>query len=112
MSDPTTIRLYEDDVLFLNRYSETKKIDRTKLIKELLHEKVESLKIENALADYKEGKRTIRECAELCRVDYRELLNELAKRGLIGGTAKLQQIMLKDTNEQLGNLPSEGGKSF
>ena len=102
MSDPTTIRLYEDDVLFLRKYSEAKKIDRTKLIKELLHEGVESLKIETALVDYKEGKRTIRECAELCRVDYRDFLNELAKRNLIGGNAKLQQIMLKDTTEQLG----------
>ena len=107
MSDPTTIRLYEDDVLFLRKYSEAKKIDRTKLIKELLHEGVESLKIETALADYKEGKRTIRECAELCRVDYRDFLNELAKRNLIGGNAKLQQIMLKDTTEQLGNLSNQ-----
>ncbi len=107
MSDPTTIRLYEDDVLFLKKYSETQKIDRTKLIKELLHERVENLKIETALADYKEGKRTIRECAELCRVDYRNFLNELAKRGLIGGNAKLQQIMLKDTTEQLGTFSSQ-----
>ena len=73
----------------------------------MLHEGVESLKIETALADYKEGKRTIRECAELCRVDYRDFLNELAKRSLIGGNAKLQQIMLKDTSEQLGALSSQ-----
>ncbi len=102
MSNPTTIRLYDDDILFLKGYSETKKVDRTKLIKELLHKGVEKLKIETAIADYKEGKRTIRECAELCRVDYRDFLNELAKRNLIGGNVKLQQIMLKDTTEQLG----------
>ena len=107
MSNPTTIRLYEDDVLFLRKYSETKKVDRTRLIKELLHEGVEKLKTEAAIADYKEGKRTIRECAELCRVDYRDFLNELAKRSLIGGNAKLQQIMLKDTSEQLGALSSQ-----
>ncbi len=60
------------------------------------------LKIEKAIEAYREGTKTIRECAELCRVDYRDFLNELAKRGLIGGNAKLQQIMLKDTKEQLG----------
>ncbi|MBI2580982.1 hypothetical protein HYV85_04210 [Candidatus Woesearchaeota archaeon] len=60
------------------------------------------LKIEKAIEAYREGKRTIRECAELCRVDYRGFLNELAKRNLIGGNARLQQIMLKDTSEQLG----------
>ncbi|MBI3037114.1 hypothetical protein HYY73_05200 [Candidatus Woesearchaeota archaeon] len=60
------------------------------------------LKIEKAIEAYGEGTKTISECAELCRVDYRDFLNELAKRGLIGGNAKLQQIMLKDTSEQLG----------
>lgn len=54
-------------------------------------------KIEKAIETYKEGTKTIRECAELCRVGYRDFLNELAKRGLVGGNAKLQRIMLKDT---------------
>ncbi len=60
------------------------------------------LKIEKAIEAYREGTKTVRECAELCSVDYRDFLNELAKRGMIGGNAKLQQIMLKDTSEQLG----------
>ena len=59
-------------------------------------------KINKAVEAYRKGIVTIRECAELCRVDYRDFLNELAKRNLIGGNAKLQQIMLKDTSEQLG----------
>ncbi len=59
------------------------------------------LKIEKAIEAHKEGTKTIRECAELCRVGYRDFLNELAKRGRIGGNAKLQQIMLKDTTEHL-----------
>lgn len=64
-------------------------------------------KIEKAIEAHNEGTKTIRECAELCRVDYRDFLNELAKRNLIGGNAKLQQIMLKDTSEQLGTLSSQ-----
>ena len=65
------------------------------------------LKIEKAIEVHREGTKTIRECAELCRVDYRDFLNELAKRNLIGGNAKLQQIMLKDTSERLGTLSSQ-----
>lgn len=101
MSNPTTIRLYEEDVLFLEEYSEGKKVDKTKLIKELLHEGIEKLKIETAMEEYRKGIGTIRECAELCRIDYRGFLNELAKRNMIGGSAKLLQVMLKDTTEHL-----------
>ena len=101
MSNPTTIRLYEDDMLFLKKRAEEEKVDKTKLIKEMLHESVKRLKIETALKEYEKGARTIRECAELCGTEYREFLNELAERNMVGGNAKLQQVMLKDTKDYL-----------
>ena len=101
MSNPTTIRLYEEDMLFLKKQSEEKKVNKTKLIKELLHDSVKRLKIETTIEEYRKGTKTIRECAELCGTDYREFLNELAERNMIGGNVKLQQIMLKDTEDYL-----------
>lgn len=74
------------------------------IIKGLLHDGVKNLKIETAVSEYQQGKRTIRECVKLCRLEYRDFLNELAERNLIGGNAKLQQVMLKDTANNLGNF--------
>lgn len=70
-------------------------------MKEILHEGIKKLKIETALKEYQQGSKTIRECAELCKMDYRDFLNELAQRNMIGGNIKLQKIMIENAKEYL-----------
>ena len=101
MSNPTTIRLYDEDLLFLRDLSKQERTDKTRLIKEIIHNGIKKLKIENAMKEYQKGFKTIRECAEICKMEYRDFLNELAQRNLIGGNVKLQQTMLKDTMNHL-----------
>ena len=49
MSNPTTIRLYDEDLLFLRDLSKQERTDKTRLIKEIIHNGIKKLKIENKI---------------------------------------------------------------
>jgi predicted HTH domain antitoxin len=97
MSDAVYVRLYDEDLDFIRSYSKQKKIDKSKLIKKFVHTQVKRTKVELALQEYKEGLKTIREGAQRADMTYREFMNELAKRNLIGPSAEEQEKIMEDT---------------
>ena len=102
MTSPISIRLFEEDLAFIKLFSKEKGVNQTKTIQEFIHQGVKETKIKKAVQDYKDGKKTIRDCMLFLDMNYREILNEFAKRNLIGGDPKLQESMIKDTLQYLG----------
>ncbi len=56
---------------------------------------MQKIRIEKAVNNYREGKLTIRECAEIAGMNYFEFFEVLAKENLIGGSAENIDLLLK-----------------
>jgi len=102
MSEATFVRLLDEDSKFIETLSKQKKTTKSAIIKELVHKSIKKEKLESALDRYADGEITIREGATLSDLSYRQFLNELGKKGLLGGTAADQDEMIKETLDYLG----------
>jgi len=102
MNNATFVRLFDEDSKFIEFLSKQRKTTKSTIIKELVHNSIKEEKLENALSKYKEGEITIREGAELSGLSYRQFLNELGKKGLLGLGVKDQEEMIEETSECLG----------
>lgn len=102
MSEATFVRLLDEDSKFIEALSKQKKTTKSAIIKELVHKSIKEERLESALKRYAEGEITIREGAGLSGLSYRQFLNELGKKGLLGLSAKDQEEMIKETLEYLG----------
>jgi predicted HTH domain antitoxin len=96
MTDAVYLRLYEEDLNFIRKYSKEEKMQQSKVLKNLIHEAVKQKRLTLAIQQYEQGFKTIREAATYGKVDYHEFFHELAKRNLLGATAEEQKEMLKD----------------
>jgi len=95
MSEAVYVRFDEDELSFIKKIVEESKITRSEAIKRLVDYAASKLKMEKAIASYKEGKCTIRECAEIAGIRYFEFFDILAKENLIGTSAENVDMLLK-----------------
>lgn len=102
MSEATFVRLFDEDSEFIEDLSKQKKTTKSAIIKELVHKSIKEERLESALNRYTEGEITIREGAELSGLSYRQFLNLLGKKGLLGFSAKDQEEMIEESLEYLG----------
>lgn len=101
MAEAVYIRLYDDDLDFVKRYSKELKTDKSKIIKELVHASVRQKKLDVAIDQYRKGLKTIRESAAIAQVGYFEFFDELAKHNLLGPKAEDIDKMIDDTAKAL-----------
>lgn len=94
MSEVVYVRFDDEELDFINRIAKDDKINRSEAIKKLVDYAAAKLKIEKALNSYKEGKCTIRECAEIAGLRYFEFFELLAKENLIGTSAENIDLLL------------------
>ena len=99
MSQAVYVRLFPEDLDFIKKYTLKEKTDKSKFIKNLIHKTIKQIKLNEAIDKYKEGTLTIREGAKLVGWEYREFLNELCKKNLIGPTKEEEEKIIKDTLE-------------
>ena len=100
MSEVVYVRFNDEELDFINRIAKDDKINRSEAIKKLVDYAAAKLKIEKALNSYKEGKCTIRECAEIAGLRYFEFFEILSKENLIGTSAENIDLLLN----QMKNL--------
>lgn len=84
MSEAVYVRFDDENLAFINKLAQDEHVTRSEAIKKLVNYAAEKIKIEKALFSYKEGKCTIRECAELAGLRYFEFFDLLMKENLIG----------------------------
>ena len=99
MSEAVYVRFNENELDFINGIAKENKITRSEAIKKLVDYAAAKLKIEKAITNYKEGKCTIRECAEIAGLRYFEFFEFLAKENLIGTSAENIDLLLKQLND-------------
>ena len=99
MSEAVYVRFSEDELDFIKRIAQESKITRSEAIKRLVDYAASKLKIEKAVTSYKEGKCTIRECAEIAGLRYFEFFELLAKENLIGTSAENIDLLLDQIND-------------
>ncbi len=97
MSEAVYVRFDEEELSFITGLAEEEKITRSEAIKKLVDIAADKLKVEKALSAYKEGKCTIRECAEIAGLRYFKFFEILAKENLIGSAENLD-LLLKQLN--------------
>lgn len=96
MAEAVYVRFDEEEVAFITKLAREKKITRSEAIKKLVDYAAEKLKVEQALTNYKQGKGTIRECAEIAGLRYFEFFDLLAKENLIGTSAENIEMQLQE----------------
>ena len=84
MSEAVYVRFDDEELKFIRNIAKEENITRSEAIKRLIDYASKQLKIERALSSYKEGKSTIRECAEMAGLRYFEFFEILGKNNLIG----------------------------
>lgn len=94
MSEVVYVRFDDEEMEFINEIAKADKIDRSKAIKKIVDYAARKIKIEKALNNYKEGKQTIRECAETAGLRYFEFFELLAKENLIGTNPENTDLLL------------------
>lgn len=99
MSEAVYVRFDEYELSFIKKVAEESKITRSEAIKRLVDYAAAKLKIEKAINSYKEGKCTIRECAEIAGLRYFEFFELLGKDNLIGTSAENVDMLLNQLNE-------------
>ena len=98
MSEVADVRFDKEELSFIKELAKEDKITRSKAIKKLVDYAAQKLRIEKALNNYKEGKCTIRECAETAGLRYFEFFDLLAKENLIGTSAENIDLLLHQLN--------------
>lgn len=104
MSEAVYVRFNDEELDFVEKLVKEDKITRSEAIKRLVGYASKKLKIEKALGSYKEGKCTIRECAEIAGLRYFEFFELLAKENLIGTNAENMDILFKQLNENFEKI--------
>ena len=94
MTEAVYVRFDVNELNFINTLAKEEKITRSEAIKKLVDYAAEKLKVEKALANYKEGKATIRESAESAGLRYFEFFDILAKENLIGTNPENTELLL------------------
>lgn len=94
MSEAVYVRLDDEELDFINKMAKENKITRSEVIKKLVDFAADKIKVEKAINKYREGKCTIRECAEIAGLRYFEFFDMLAKENLIG-SAENMDLLLK-----------------
>jgi len=102
MDSPISIRLFGEDIRFITEYAKEKKEDKTKVIRELIHKIVQQIRVQQAVEDYADGQRTIRESAVRAGLSYHAFLDVLARQNRIGGNEQLYESLIDDTIKYLG----------
>ncbi|MBI4450369.1 hypothetical protein HY642_00205 [Candidatus Woesearchaeota archaeon] len=104
MPDAVYVRLGENALDFVEQMAEDENITRSEAINKLLHYAAGQLRVEKAIAKYKEGKCTIREAAGLAGLRYFEFFDHLAKYNLIGTSSENVELLL-DMQEKARTSP-------
>ena len=84
MAEAVYVRFDDEELKFIKEIAREEKITRSEAIKRLVDFAANKLRIEKAINNYKEGKNTIRECAEIAELRYFEFFDILIKNNLIG----------------------------
>ncbi len=95
MTEAVYVRFAEEELNFIQNLAKEEKITRSEAIKKLVDYAANKLKIEKGLNNYKEGRATIREAAEIAGLRYFEFFDLLAKENLIGTSPENMDLMLK-----------------
>ncbi len=96
MSEAVYVRFEEHVSKFLKSIALEENITRSEVIQKLVNNSIQKLKLEKALNNYKQGKCTIRECAELAELRYFEFFDVLAKENLIGTSSENTELLLSE----------------
>lgn len=80
MSKPVTIRPAEEDLEYVEDVAREKKLPKASIIRELLHEAVEEERLKKAVENFKEGKVTLSEGAELAGISTLDFFEVLGKK--------------------------------
>jgi len=95
MTEVVYVRFAEEELNFIRNLAKEEKITRSQAIKKLVDYAATKLRLEKGLNNYKEGKATIREAAEIAGLRYFEFFDLLAKENLIGTSPENVDLMLK-----------------
>ncbi|MBI2148845.1 hypothetical protein HYU23_04140 [Candidatus Woesearchaeota archaeon] len=96
MGEAVYVRFSDDEINFIEKISKEEKITRSGAIKKLVDYAAKKIKIDKAINNYKEGKCTIREAAEIAELRYFEFFDILTKENLIGTNPENIDILLKN----------------
>ena len=99
MSDAVYVRFDDEELKFVKKMVQDEKITRSDAIKKLVNYAAKNMRIEKAINDYKEGKATIRECAELASLRYFEFFDLLAQKNLIGTSPDNTELLLNQAKK-------------
>jgi len=94
MSDAVYVRFGDEELKFVKKIAHEEKITRSEAIKKLVSYAAKKLRIEKATTDYKEGKYTIREAAELANLRYFEFFDVLAQQNMLGTSPENIDLLL------------------
>lgn len=94
MSEAVYVRFDEPELNFIEGIAKESKITRSEAIKRLVDYASKKIKIEKALTSYRDGKCTIRECAEIAGLRYFEFFEILAKENMLGTSAENMDLLL------------------
>ncbi len=94
MSEAVYVRFNDEELDFIEKMAKDYKITRSEAIKKLVDYAAAKLKIEKAINNYKEGRYTIRECAEIAGLRYFEFFELLSKESLLGTNAENMELLL------------------
>lgn len=100
MAEAVYVRFSTDELSFINSLAKERKITRSDAIKNLVDYAAQKLKIEKAIANYKEGKSTIRESAESAGLRYFEFFDILANTNLIGTNPENTELLLHEFHKE------------
>ena len=103
MSEVVYVRFDNEELNFIKGIAKEDKLTRSEAIKKLVDYAAKKLRIERAINSYKQGKCTIRECADIAGLNYFEFFELLAKENLIGTNADNIDLLL-DQLKLAGNL--------
>ena len=94
-SEAIYIRLGTEELNFINTFVREEKVTRSEAINKLIDYAAKKLKIEKAIKNYKDGKNTIRECADIAGLRYFEFFEFLAKENIIGTSSENIEYHIK-----------------
>ena len=95
MCEAVYVRFDKQNLDFISEISNEEKISRSEAIKRLVEYASKELTIKRAIQKYKDGKCTIRECAESTGMRYFEFFDAMAKENLIGTSPENTDLLLE-----------------
>lgn len=96
MSEAVYVRFEEQVSSFLKSIAIEENITRSEVIQKLVNSSIQKIKLEKALNNYKQGKCTIRESAEIAGLRYFEFFDVLSKENLIGTSPENTELLLSE----------------